>query len=315
MFVYPRIVNRLTQTCIVLCFLLTACQGEAPSTETVGDQLTSRVSTPKVETPRLESDGTVVHQRPHLMDAMGRYVQIRGINVSGSHKAPPSEVHLEVVMPPEGTPEGERHRPSRYPLTDLERPECLDAMPIPADCLEQGPDGRPCTETDTCTINYIASPFPMDESDKWFGQMAGLGFNSVRLITNWESIQPYRPGSAKCQESDRYTDECYDLEYLAYYEELIVKAKAHGIYVLVDMHQDIFSRHVMTYYNESPTYVDGGEEKEAIPGTLDHLILSLFPPTQTGFADMVRLDGWYKQPCPRRRWALSIGGCFVGLGT
>ena len=68
-------------------------------------------------------------------------------------------------------------------------------------------------------------------------ELAGLGFNSVRLITNWESIQPYKPNSDICLGSDRYTDECYDLDYLAYYEALIAKAKAHGIYVLVDMHQ------------------------------------------------------------------------------
>ncbi len=302
---------KLSPLCVLSLFL--GCTGETPEFDALRELSTSRVTTPTTETPRVDREGTVTHQRPHLLDAQGRYVQIRGINVSGSHKAPPTEVHLVAAMPEEGAPAGERTRPSRYPI-DTSRPECLSGVPIPNDCYEAGPDGRPCFETDTCFVNYDGSPFPIEEADKWFGQMESLGFNSVRLITNWESIQPYKPGSSLCRESDRYTDDCYDLKYLDYYEQLIVKAKEHGIYVLVDMHQDIFSRHIMNLYNESPSYIEAGELKQALPGTLDHTVLSLFPP----YTDWVRGHGaprWVVQTClPEKKMDSPYWGMFRGIG-
>ncbi|MGC6419443.1 MAG: cellulase family glycosylhydrolase [Bradymonadia bacterium] len=305
-------IQKMIAFCALACLM--GCDSDAPDFEEAASRLTSRVVTPRVETARVDSNGRVSHQRPHLMDAHGRYVQIKGINVSGSHKAPPTEVHIPLNVAQTGEPVGQRSRPSRYPIVDRDREACLTQMPIPADCLEQGEDGVPCTETDTCSVDYIASPFPLSDADRWFGELAALGFNSVRLITNWESIQPYKPNSDICLGSDRYTDECYDLDYLAYYEALIAKAKAHGIYVLVDMHQDIFSRHIMTYYNESPSFLDGGETVQPPAGSLDHTILSLFPP----FTDWVRGHGaprWVVQTAlPEKRMDSPYWGMFRGIG-
>lgn len=288
---------------------LAGCHGEEIDFEHLFDQTTTRVSTTHTETARVDRESSQVHHTPHLVDALGRYVHIRGVNVSGSHKAPPSEVHLVL-----NNASGERTRPSRYPLVDTEREECLTDFPIPEDCIQPGPDGRPCTESDRCEIDYIGSPFPLEEAEQWFGQMASLGFNSVRLITNWESIQPYRPGSTFCKESDRYTPECYDLEYLDYYDQIIAQAEKFGIYVLVDMHQDIFSRHIMTYYNESPSYELSGEVIETEPGSLERLILSLFPP----YTDWVRGHGaprWVVQTAlPEKKMDSEYWGMFRGLG-
>jgi len=310
------VIGRLTlRLCGILtaCYL-TGCEGGPPAYEEQVESNTSRVIAPTSEVKRLDTGETLTHRRPHLMDAQGRYVHIKGLNVSGSHKAPPSELHGPHPSPEPNTPEGERHRPSRYPIVDESREECLTETPIPAGCLEEGPDGEPCTESDTCTVNYIGSPFPIDQADRWFGQMAEQGFNSVRLITNWESIQPYRPGSERCMRDDRYTKECYDLEYLDYYEELLKASKRHGIYVLVDMHQDIFSRHIMTLYNESPSYEHMGLVHEAERGTIDHLVLSLFPP----YTDWVRGHGaprWVVQTAlPEKKMGSEYWGMFRGLG-
>ena len=173
------------------------------------------------------------------MDAHGRYVQIKGINVSGSHKAPPTEVHIPLDVAQTGEPAGQRSRPSRYPITDRDREACLTQTPIPADCLEQGEGGVPCTETDTCSVDYIASPFT-GRCRSLVRRLAGLGFNSVRLITNWESIQPYKPNSDICLASDHIPMNV-TISSILVLRFPIGKAKAHGIYVLVDMHQDIFT--------------------------------------------------------------------------
>ena len=76
--------------------------------------------------------------------------------------------------------------------------------------------------------------------------------------------------------------------------------KAHGIYVLADMHQDIFSRHLMTYYTEDPTYGDPANPERPEKGSLDEIILSLFPRTNGGYTDWVRGHGaprWIVQIC------------------
>jgi len=61
-----------------------------------------------------------------------------------------------------------------------------------------------------------------------FADIAARGFNSVRFLLVWEAIEP-EPG-------------VYDELYLDRVEEIVHMAEAHGIYMILDMHQDIFSR-------------------------------------------------------------------------
>lgn len=61
-----------------------------------------------------------------------------------------------------------------------------------------------------------------------FADIAARGFNSVRFLLVWEAIEP-EPG-------------VYDEAYLDRVEEIVHMAEAHGIYLILDMHQDLFSR-------------------------------------------------------------------------
>ena len=115
-------IQKMIACCALTCVI--GCNSDAPDFEEAAKRLTSRVVTPRVETSRVDSDERVSHQRPHLMDAHGRYVQIKGINVSGSHKAPPTEVHIPLDVAQTGEPAGQRSRPSRYPITDRDREAC-----------------------------------------------------------------------------------------------------------------------------------------------------------------------------------------------
>ena len=263
------------------------CTGDPPDFEALWARTTSRVHTPTTVT--VGADGReVVHQRPHLVDGDGRYVHVYGINVSGSHKAPLTE-----EFPSEGG------YPSLYPLTTdpALRERCLTEFPRAPECVPEK------------TVSYVDRPFPLDEADRWFGQLADLGFNSARLLTNWESVQPYRPGA--CDGDPRYTAECYDLAYLEYYEALIAAARRHGIYVLVDMHQDVFSRHLFAYYNEKPETIAEG----IAPGSLEATVLALFPP----YTDWVRGHGagrWVVETClPEKDMDSPHWGMFRALGS
>ena len=86
-------------------------------------------------------------------------------------------------------------------------------------------------------LSYIGRPFPLEEADKHFRQIRQLGFNSIRLLWIWEAVEPNEKG-------------VYDQEFLDYFEQLIVKAEQHGLYVLINLHENLYSRHLFVRYNE-----------------------------------------------------------------
>jgi aryl-phospho-beta-D-glucosidase BglC (GH1 family) len=129
-------------------------------------------------------------------------------------------------------------------------------------------------------VSYVGKPFPSSEADEHFTQLQRLGFNSVRFLVNWEALQPDGPDK-------------FDEDYLDYVDEMVARAAAYGIYVLIDMHQDLFSRHLTVYFNKHPKDADGNEYPM---GSLESQLFSLVPP----YDNWVRGDGaprWVVQTC------------------
>ncbi|SIO44569.1 endoglycosylceramidase [Singulisphaera sp. GP187] len=71
-------------------------------------------------------------------------------------------------------------------------------------------------------------PFRPGLTETDFARLQGLGMNVVRLLFLWEAYEP-QPG-------------CYDESYLAEIRATAEAAWAHGMYVVIDIHQDGFSR-------------------------------------------------------------------------
>ena len=65
-----------------------------------------------------------------------------------------------------------------------------------------------------------------------FGQIAPLGYDAIRLNVSWSLLEP-RPGEI-------------DQTYLARIAQVVGWAKSKGIYVVIDMHQDAWSKYVYT---------------------------------------------------------------------
>lgn len=129
------------------------------------------------------------------------------------------------------------------------------------------------------TYTYIGRPFPLEEADKYFKMIKEAGFNTLRLLFIWEAVEPNEKG-------------VYDEEFLDYFDKIISKAEEHGIYVLINMHENLFSRHLFVKYNEVPIVGKQGE--------LMGMIGSLFPrdfskatkPCEMNpFSDVVAGDG------------------------
>ncbi len=73
----------------------------------------------------------------------------------------------------------------------------------------------------------LPSFIPFDDS-RWLDLLSSWGFNMIRLTIFWEAIEP-EPG-------------LYDRLYLQKIEKMVDQASRRGIYVLLDMHQDLYSR-------------------------------------------------------------------------
>ncbi len=78
-------------------------------------------------------------------------------------------------------------------------------------------------------ITFVNTPFPQEEAATHFSRLKYLGFNLLRWVVPWEAICPEEPLK-------------YDHYYLEYLDNIITTAKEYGFYVLVDFHQDVWSR-------------------------------------------------------------------------
>lgn len=74
----------------------------------------------------------------------------------------------------------------------------------------------------------------LDEDD--WDDAAAQGMNVIRLVTNWSAWEPER-------------DE-YDQDYLARVRDAVERANAHGMYVVIDLHQDAWSKFISTPADE-----------------------------------------------------------------
>ncbi|MDE5931614.1 MAG: glycoside hydrolase family 5 protein [Lachnospiraceae bacterium] len=66
------------------------------------------------------------------------------------------------------------------------------------------------------------------DMERSFSAFRRMGFNLIRFGIFWDGVEP-QPGK-------------YDMEYLCRVKDAIVLAEKYGLYVMVDMHQDLFGR-------------------------------------------------------------------------
>ena len=87
-------------------------------------------------------------------------------------------------------------------------------------------------------ISYTGIPFETDEVEQHVAAIRRAGFNAIRLMVSWEGIEPQAKGQ-------------YDTAYLDYLEDVVATCDRYNVYVLMDMHQDMFSRWTYTLYQDT----------------------------------------------------------------
>jgi len=94
-------------------------------------------------------------------------------------------------------------------------------LPFTTHCKDQE---KLCTQ-----VSFTGRPFPLSQADRHFKRLQQWGFNFIRLIVTWEALEHDGPG-------------IYDTEYITYVKNIITKAGEYGFVVLIDPHQDVWSR-------------------------------------------------------------------------
>ncbi len=151
----------------------------------------------------------VVHnagQLPYIADAYGRQVILRGVNSEG--------------LEDEAWRSDANTKPMFYP-TD----PAAYLGKCPANSNEVA---APLCEVDAGKGRYAQSSAVTSQND--FAQMRQRGLNFVRLALSWSQLEP-EPGN-------------YKTAYLEQVAQVVAWAKEQGVYVLLDMHQDQFSRSI-----------------------------------------------------------------------
>jgi hypothetical protein len=144
---------------------------------------------------------------PYLADSAGRQVLLHGAAAVG----------MEDVAYPNAN-----GGPAIFPVA----PSAYQARCPRASALIPQP---PLCEVQASRPAFAQSTAPGSGDD--FAQMRALGFNVVRLVLNWSQLEP--------------TAGTYSSTYLNRVAQVVGWARQQGIYVILDMHQDQYSRYIV----------------------------------------------------------------------
>jgi endoglycosylceramidase len=154
---------------------------------------------------------------PYFADPSGRQVLLRGAAVVGMQ---------DVAYP------NANGGPSIFPVD----PDAYNGKCPKASALIPQP---PLCEVQADLSAYDQSTAPGSGND--FAQLRALGFDAIRLVLNWSQLEP-TPGT-------------YSATYLARVKQVVGWASRQGIYVILDMHQDQYSRYIIP--GKPPTLPSG----------------------------------------------------------
>lgn len=96
------------------------------------------------------------------------------------------------------------------------------------------PPGQPTYRLDSldnaAKCSYVGAPLRLEEAPAHLQKLRYLGFNVLRIPVVWEALEHEGPG-------------IYDDEFIEYVRQLVQICVDHGFKVMINPHQDLWSRH------------------------------------------------------------------------
>ena len=165
---------------------------------------------------------------------------------------------------------------------------------------------NPTDFSDHRDVSFVGRPFPMESAEEHFRRLRACGFDCLRLLTTWESVEHAGPY-------------LFDEPYLDTFAEICRMAGGYGLYVIVDFHQDVWSR--MTGGDGAPGWLfekvglDFARFGEADAAVVMQYVYDYDDPTphQPGYPPMCwsRNRGY---PANGIMWTLFFGGRLFAPG-
>ena len=133
---------------------------------------------------------------------------------------------------------------------------------------------------DPASVSFVGRPFPLEEAEDHFDKLKSWGLTFIRLVVTWEAIEHAGPG-------------IYDEAYLDYLEGVLLAAEKKGISILIDPHQDVWSR--WTGGDGAPAWT-----LEKLGFDLDRLDAAGAAITEQGYS-----ENHNGKPYPQMRWPVN----------
>ncbi|KAF9201770.1 hypothetical protein BGZ49_008020 [Haplosporangium sp. Z 27] len=175
-----------------------------------------------------------------LRDATNRAWLLRGVNLSGSCKFPkypipvPSNIGGEAFLKPR--PQADVVGKSENFTEQLEFRNQIENADLDEQAKANSNEESshlnkpvPPKVTPEGQISFVGRPFELEEADEHLARLRHWGFRLIRWVVTWEAIEHQGPN-------------IYDQEFLDYTVKALLKAREFGFKVMIDFHQDVWSR-------------------------------------------------------------------------
>ncbi|KAF9997820.1 hypothetical protein BGZ79_008486 [Entomortierella chlamydospora] len=192
------------------------------------------------QNPSTSSRLRVVPDDVFLRDSNNRAWLLRGVNLSGSCKFPrypvpvPSNIGGKAFLEPRSSMKrvgenGNSTDGAGLKHADEHVSNLNEHAHVNANEMSNRNEQAQQSATQEGKISFVGRPFELEEADEHLARLRHWGFRMIRWVVTWEAIEHQGPG-------------IYDQEFLDYTVKALLKAKEYGFKVMIDFHQDVWSR-------------------------------------------------------------------------